>query len=241
MKTASVTLIVAVLIMGLIACGETDDGQDAFSDTASLAATPQTPPPDPAKEATGALRRYHQLVESYSYGAAWGLLGSGFRSEQGSFNEWRDGYELTVKSQPSGIKILSATPRTVSLTYRLRAVDIDVCGTKQVQQFEGPTVLKQRGGRWSIYDADLQLISGDTPATDISECQQESPEPVEPVEPAAASGCHSSYVGACLDSSAPDYDCEGGSGDGPLYTGPVQVVGSDPFGLDSDGDGSACE
>jgi hypothetical protein len=33
----------------------------------------------------------------------------------------------------------------------------------------------------------------------------------------------------------------GGSGDGPEYTGPVQVVGSDPYGLDSDGDGYGCE
>lgn len=40
---------------------------------------------------------------------------------------------------------------------------------------------------------------------------------------------------------ASDYDCEGGSGDGPAYTGYVRVVGSDPYGLDSDGDGVACE
>ena len=38
-----------------------------------------------------------------------------------------------------------------------------------------------------------------------------------------------------------DYDCEGGSGNGPDYTGPVRVVGDDPHGLDRDGDGSACE
>jgi len=53
--------------------------------------------------------------------------------------------------------------------------------------------------------------------------------------------CHPSYEGACLDPSASDYDCEGGSGDGPSYTGPVTVVGPDEYGLDSDGDGSACE
>jgi hypothetical protein len=53
--------------------------------------------------------------------------------------------------------------------------------------------------------------------------------------------CDPNYAGACLDPSSPDYDCAGGSGDGPDYTGPVQVVGSDPFGLDADGDGYACE
>jgi hypothetical protein len=39
----------------------------------------------------------------------------------------------------------------------------------------------------------------------------------------------------------PDYDCAGGSGNGPLYTGPVTVVGPDEFDLDREGDGVGCE
>ena len=53
--------------------------------------------------------------------------------------------------------------------------------------------------------------------------------------------CDPNYEGACLDPAAADYDCAGGSGDGPLYTGPVRVVGTDRFDLDADGDGYACE
>lgn len=53
--------------------------------------------------------------------------------------------------------------------------------------------------------------------------------------------CDPNYEGACLDPASSDYDCQGGSGDGPDYTGPVRVVGSDPFELDRDGDGAACE
>jgi resuscitation-promoting factor RpfB len=40
---------------------------------------------------------------------------------------------------------------------------------------------------------------------------------------------------------ASDYDCAGGSGDGPKYTGLVRVTGSDPYGLDADNDGYGCE
>lgn len=58
---------------------------------------------------------------------------------------------------------------------------------------------------------------------------------------AEAVECDPNYEGACLDPNASDYDCEGGGGDGPYYTGPVAVVGSDPHGLDRDGDGYACE
>lgn len=40
---------------------------------------------------------------------------------------------------------------------------------------------------------------------------------------------------------APDYDCAGGTGDGPKYTGLVRVYGFDPYGLDADNDGYGCE
>ncbi len=41
---------------------------------------------------------------------------------------------------------------------------------------------------------------------------------------------------------ASDYDCRGGSGNGPRYvSGPFRSWGSDPYDLDSDNDGRACE
>lgn len=60
-----------------------------------------------------------------------------------------------------------------------------------------------------------------------------------PVAPEA--GCDSNYTGACVP-IASDVDCAGGSGNGPEYVrGPVHVVGTDHYKLDSDGDGVACE
>jgi micrococcal nuclease len=57
-----------------------------------------------------------------------------------------------------------------------------------------------------------------------------------------ASNCHPSYEGACLQMGIGDYDCLGGSGDGPNYVGgPVDVIGYDEFGLDRDNDGIGCE
>jgi hypothetical protein len=60
-------------------------------------------------------------------------------------------------------------------------------------------------------------------------------------KPPAAKRCHPSYVGACLDPNASDYDCIGGRGNGPKYTGKVKVVGPDVFRLDADHDGWGCE
>jgi hypothetical protein len=57
---------------------------------------------------------------------------------------------------------------------------------------------------------------------------------------AETSECDENYSG-CLDPSSSDYDCEGGGGDGPDYTGLVNVRGTDIHELDRDGDGIACD
>ena len=59
--------------------------------------------------------------------------------------------------------------------------------------------------------------------------------------PAHADDCDPNYTGACVP-IASDVDCAGGSGNGPAYVaGPVRVVGSDIYKLDSDGNGIGCE
>jgi endonuclease YncB( thermonuclease family) len=65
----------------------------------------------------------------------------------------------------------------------------------------------------------------------------DSPEPApSPTEPTDCQG-----YDPCLP-PGPDVDCAGGAGDGPRYVnGPVYVNGSDPYGLDSDGDDVGCE
>jgi hypothetical protein len=57
--------------------------------------------------------------------------------------------------------------------------------------------------------------------------------------PVSGGNCTPGYS-PCL-APAEDYDCAGGGGNGPEYVyGTVYVTGSDPYDLDSDGDGVAC-
>lgn len=79
-------------------------------------------------------------------------------------------------------------------------------------------------------------------STDVGSAWTVTRKPKAPPPPAPVSNnCHPSYEGACLDPNSPDYDCAGGSGNGPDYTGPVRVVGPDVYGLDADSDGYGCE
>jgi hypothetical protein len=58
--------------------------------------------------------------------------------------------------------------------------------------------------------------------------------------PASSQGCDPNYT-PCVP-VASDVDCAGGSGNGPAYVeGPVQVIGTDIYGLDRDNDGIGCE
>lgn len=75
---------------------------------------------------------------------------------------------------------------------------------------------------------------------ELEEAEQAEREELEEREEEAAEECDPNYSG-CLDPNAVDYDCEGGSGDGPLYTGTVEVLGVDHYGLDDDGDGIGCD
>jgi PASTA domain len=86
------------------------------------------------------------------------------------------------------------------------------------------------------------------PETTVSLVVAKSPPPppstAPPAPPPTAPppNCHSSYQGECLKVGVGDYDCAGGSGNGPNYVqGTVRVVGPDEFDLDRDGDGWGCE
>ncbi|HWO47633.1 MAG TPA: hypothetical protein VNM41_06180 [Solirubrobacterales bacterium] len=87
-----------------------------------------------------------------------------------------------------------------------------------------------------------QLVAHHRAQVRAEEAERRAAEAAEAAEAEEeASECDPNYSGACLDPYASDYDCEGGSGNGPAYTGTVTVVGEDHYGLDSDSDGTGCE
>lgn len=62
------------------------------------------------------------------------------------------------------------------------------------------------------------------------------------IEEESSPECDPNYEGECLKDGIGDYDCAGGSGNGPNYVySEVRVVGVDVFGLDANGNGIGCE
>jgi hypothetical protein len=156
-------------------------------------------------------------------------------SAQDKANEVR-----SATSQTPGYQEISFRPTTMNGVSAMRW-EFEVSGTHRVDYFVhddscgvgvavlGTTSPENWDGLASTFSAVADSVSID--------CSSASTPPPAPSQPS----CDPNYEGACLDPASPDYDCKGGSGDGPDYTGEVTVVGDDHFALDRDGDGIACE
>ena len=87
-------------------------------------------------------------------------------------------------------------------------------------------------------ERDWFLDNCTAPPTQVPAPQQ----PPAEQAPVQSTNCDPSYPSVCLPIGAADYDCAGGSGNGPNYiAGPITVLPPDPHGLDRDGDGVGCE
>jgi hypothetical protein len=107
------------------------------------------------------------------------------------------------------------------------------------------TTSRYRAG--TVISQSRRTGAGVLPVSSITLVVAKAPPPPPTTAPpppptAPPRNCHPSYPDVCLDPNASDYDCAGGSGNGPKYVeGPIQIEGSDPFGLDADDDGVGCE
>jgi hypothetical protein len=117
---------------------------------------------------------------------------------------------------------------------------------------QAKTALSRRGLRWTLsYKATGRAAPGTViaqsskagqgvlPGTVVALVVAKAPPPPATTAPR---NCDPAYPDVCLHDGIGDYDCAGGTGDGPNYVdGPIRVLPPDPFDLDRNGDGIGCE
>jgi hypothetical protein len=190
------------------------------------------------------MRRYYRRVSNRRFAAAWRMLGRRVRRDIGPFRGWRAGHRRSL-----GVSVTSARARLsrgrAVVTIRLRSRDRDACSGRIVRQrFRGRWILAPRSGSWVAVREHMRKTGGGRVRLSKSECRpdpdRQGPPPDQPPPPSNPPTDCQGYD-PCLP-PGPDVDCAGGSGNGPRYVnGPVYVSGDDPYGLDSDNDGVACE
>jgi endonuclease YncB( thermonuclease family) len=188
------------------------------------------------RSATAFVRRYYSLISHRRFLRAWRMLGPGLRRRNGSFNRWKAGYGLSLGTTVRSARARLSGRRAV-VTVSLRSRDRDACNGRVIRQsFRGSLVLARRGSSWVAVKARLRKTGGGHVRTSKSECPKPKPRPRRRPPTTNCQG-----YDPCLPPGS-DVDCAGGSGNGPRYVeGPVTVTGSDPYDLDRDGDGTACE
>jgi hypothetical protein len=226
---AALTLLGAV---SMSACGE---AQQTKTVTVNAAAreTPATPDPSPKPDANSdgdrtTPRRSKTVLtacdENVRVKAATTTCGF---AENVFYEYWR----WLEYGEVTDIKAFSSALGAF-LPVNCDQDDAIVCRTSAgaLVRFPLSAVKAYTLGNAAQYARNHRVTKGPNPANEA---------PVPPSED--DSDCDPSYKGACLDPNSSDYDCEGGSGDGPDYTGTVTVVGDDHFDLDRDGDGVGCQ
>jgi hypothetical protein len=147
-------------------------------------------------------------------------------------------------SNTPGYQEISFRPTTMNGVSAIRW-EFTVSGTHRIDYFVhddscGVGVAVLGSSSPGDFEALRQTFSDVADSVSI-DCSSASANNPAPAPAPAQTKCDPNYSGACLDPTSSDYDCVGGSGDGPDYTGEVKVVGNDHFQLDRDGDGIACE
>jgi hypothetical protein len=186
------------------------------------------------------VRSYYADIAAGNYRVAWHRLAPGVQSSFGGYTSWRAGYNTTTATAATRIRITSFKSGAAAMNVTVKASDTDACGNDVNRRFRGTWQLERNGGRWTATQISMTKASGAEPINDASACPPTQTDTT--TAPSPSSGCDPNYEGACLDPNSPDYDCEGGSGNGPDYVqGPITVVGDDHYGLDANSDGTGCE
>jgi endonuclease YncB( thermonuclease family) len=186
------------------------------------------------------MRRYYRRVSNRRFAAAWSMLAWPIRRDVGTFRAWRAGHRGALGTSVRSARARLSGDRAV-VSIRLAGRHRDACSGRVVRgHFRGRWVLAPRRDSWMAVRARMRKTRGGPVRLSKSECKPAPAPPVpSPREPSPPQDCQG--YDPCLPPGA-DVDCAGGSGNGPRYVnGPVYVGGDDPYGLDGDGDGVACE
>ena len=147
----------------------------------------------------------------------------------------------------------TAPPTTMEMVKVPRLVGMDLAGAKAALADRGlrGTVRYRSTARWpagTVISQSRRTGAGVLPDSRVALVVAKAPPPPPTTAPppppstAPSRDCDPSYPDVCLDPDAVDYDCAGGSGDGPEYVeGPIRVRPPDPLDLDREGDGVGCE
>lgn len=103
---------------------------------------------DNQRAAVQALINFHAGITNKNFRDAYSYLSRDFQSEV-SYDGWVPGFNTTVSSSVSEVRVVSERPNAIELQYVLTAVD-NINGRESTAQFNGTATLINEGGQWKL-------------------------------------------------------------------------------------------
>jgi hypothetical protein len=203
-------------------------------------------------DAEATVKRYYGSLDHFSYKQAWNYLDPAEHAARVGFGTWSHSLKRNYEMNLTEVTVTPVNRTTATAAVILNRADYDACNRKIWETYEGTLTVKLMGRAPRIDGESLTKTAGPDPVTARAACQTIlPPPPTEPVANTSGAGssgdnCDPSYPDQCLEDGIGDYDCSssfdaGYSGGPNVAYGPLEVTGSDPFGLDRDGNGIGCE
>ena len=111
----------------------------------------------PPGSAQAALIGYYDDITKRNMQSAYGRLSDAMQNQMGVYENFANGYQTTISSQASDVKVQSSSDTQATLSYTLTSKDRTDSGKTKVQTFRGQATLeKGADGTWKITDMNVK-------------------------------------------------------------------------------------
>lgn len=94
---------------------------------------------------------YHKAISDHRFKDAYSYFTDNYRQSIGDYSSYAHGYQDTLSSSVSNVKVVDSSPSKVKLMYTLNARDrIPASSRSKTQTFNGEVTMIQNNGNWYI-------------------------------------------------------------------------------------------
>ena len=106
----------------------------------------------------GAFRKYHQYLTSHNLHLAYNMFSPSFKEEV-PYDGWAVGYNTTITSEPTMVRVTANDGSTATLAFSLKARDRTEDGGVYVKIYEGTCTMQLNNGSWQIQSINSRVMN----------------------------------------------------------------------------------
>lgn len=122
------------------------------------------------------MRDYYRALDAKDFQGAWSRLSESARSEFGGFDAWSKAYDSSLSQSLTSVTADANDATHATVTVSLRSLDLDACGDRVTQRWQGAWTMARPAGHWEARAVSMSRTGGQTLVTDASACPTSTPD-----------------------------------------------------------------